>query len=95
VQREGKAIRTKHLSVRSCASSLSHPRVGLIVPRFGRTAVERNRMKRRLREAVRLELLPHTLAADVVVRASQSAYELSYAGLRREVVALRALLGSE
>jgi RNase P protein component len=52
-------------------------------------------MKRRLREAVRLELLPHTLAADVVVRASQSAYELSYAGLRREVVALRALLGSE
>ncbi len=32
-------------------------RATVVVPRFGRTAVERNRLKRRLREIARLDLL--------------------------------------
>jgi ribonuclease P protein component len=67
--------------------------VGLIVPRFDQSAVARNRMKRRLREAIRLELLPQTPPLDVVVRTSKGAYELSYAALRTEVVTLLTLLG--
>ena len=34
------------------------PRVGIVVPRHQHSAVDRNRLKRRLRELVRLELLP-------------------------------------
>jgi ribonuclease P protein component len=60
------------------ASLRSHSRVGFIVPRHGRTAVDRNRLKRRLREIVRTRLLPETLseppAVDLVIRTRPSAY---------------------
>ena len=56
------------------ASLLSFPRVGFIVPRYGRTAVERNRLKRRLREIVRTRLLPELPAVDLVIRTRPSAY---------------------
>ncbi len=69
-------------------------RVGLIVPRHRHIAVDRNRVKRRLRELLRLELLPvlHTLPVplDVVVRASALAYGRSYAELGGEMQQLAA-----
>lgn len=83
--REGKRIRTEHLELRAIASPLPHPRVGFIVPKHGYGSVERNRLKRRLREAARLELLPAIPAADVVIRARREAYGASYADLRLEV----------
>ncbi len=58
VRREGKRIRTGVLEVRILASPLRHSRVGLIVPKYRHGSVERNRVKRRLRELARLELLP-------------------------------------
>lgn len=67
------------------ASELSHARVGLVVPRFGHSAVERNRVKRRLRESVRLELLPEAPAVDVVIHASRAAYGLAFSDLKAEV----------
>jgi ribonuclease P protein component len=67
------------------ASELSHARVGLVVPRFGHSAVERNRVKRRLRESVRLELLPHAPAVDVVIHASRAAYGLPFSDLKADV----------
>ncbi len=39
-------------------SALSHARVGFVVPKYGHTSVDRNRLKRRLRELVRTRLLP-------------------------------------
>jgi ribonuclease P protein component len=59
--------------------------VGLIVPRFGKTAVDRNRLKRRFREAIRLDFLPSAPAADVLIRASRRAYELAFHEVRDEV----------
>ena len=56
------------------ASLRSHPRVGFIVPRHRRTAVERNRLKRRLREIVRTRFLAKLPAVDLVLRARPSAY---------------------
>jgi ribonuclease P protein component len=56
------------------ASLRSFPRVGFIVPRHGRTAVERNRLKRRLREIVRTRLLPELPPVDLVIRTRPSAY---------------------
>jgi ribonuclease P protein component len=67
-------------------------RVGLIVPRLGRTAVERNRVKRWLREAVRLDFLPDAPPVEIVLRTSKSAYDLSFASVRREVQRVAAML---
>ncbi len=59
--------------------------MGVIVPRFSHTAVERNLVKRRLRDLVRTELLPKIPALDVVVRAAPSAYNADYDTLRAAV----------
>jgi ribonuclease P protein component len=67
------------------ASSRAHPRIGIIVPRHGRSAVERNSLKRRLREIVRVHLLPTLPAMDLVIRSRPTAYEVSFASLAREV----------
>jgi ribonuclease P protein component len=58
------------------------------VPKYGRTAVERNRMKRRLREIARVELIPKTPPLDVVVRVTEAAYALPFSQLREDVVRL-------
>ncbi|HEX6309248.1 MAG TPA: ribonuclease P protein component [Longimicrobiales bacterium] len=88
--RRGKRSGTAHLDVFDSASPVPHPRVGVVVPRHRHTIVERNRVKRRLREVLRREVLPRLAAcnanADVLVRARQGAYDVSYAALREELV---------
>ena len=67
----------------------AHPRVGIIVPRHKHSAVDRNRLKRRLREVVRLHLLPALAAApavDLVVRAMPEAYGATFAELVDQLV---------
>ena len=88
--RRGKRSRTVHLDVFEAASPLPHPRAGVVVPRYGHRIVERNRVKRRLREVLRREVLPwlsdHGIAVDVLVRARREAYGASFAALREELV---------
>jgi ribonuclease P protein component len=59
-------------------------RATVVVPRFGRTAVERNRLRRRLREIVRLHLLdaPELAGAALVVKARAGAYGRRFAEFR-------------
>lgn len=83
--RGGKRLRTTHLEVRAVASPLGRCRVGIVVPKHKRTAVERNRLKRRLRELVRLMLLPGAPAVDVVIRARRETYEATFEALGRDV----------
>jgi ribonuclease P protein component len=62
-----------------------------VVPRHQHTAVDRNKLKRRLRELARLELLPalrHGAASDVAIRARRDAYEVSVDALRADVAAI-------
>jgi ribonuclease P protein component len=62
--------------------------VGVIVPRHKQTAVARNRLKRRLRELVRLRLLPAlagTPPADVVVRVFPPAYAADFPRLAADM----------
>jgi ribonuclease P protein component len=94
VQTEGKAFRTRFISVRVCASSRAHARIGLIVPRFGHTAVARNQLKRRLREAIRLDLLPNAPVRDVLIKVSPRAYELEFDEVRSEVARVSAYVGT-
>ncbi len=71
------------------ASPASRSRLGLIVPKHGRTIVERNRLKRRLREIGRRSILPRLDAtgvhADVLIRAGRRAYGASFARLATEI----------
>jgi ribonuclease P protein component len=62
-------------------------------------AVQRNRLKRRLREIVRIEILPglaaHGVCVDILVRARAEAYEASFTTLRDELLSLREWLCSQ
>jgi len=79
VIREGRRVRTTYLDVRILASPLRHTRVAIVVPRYKHSVVRRNRVKRWLRELVRLELLPALRVAsyDVAIRSRPNAYDAS------------------
>lgn len=66
--------------------------MALVVPRHGRKIVERNRLKRRLKEGARLELLPRCrdrgVALDVVIRARAQAYAAEPRQLWQEIAEL-------
>lgn len=55
------------------------------MPRYKHSAVDRNRLKRRLRELVRLELLPALAPMDVVLRAAPHSYDRDMDALRDEI----------
>ncbi len=60
-----------------------------MVPKHRHTAVERNELKRRLRELLRRVVLPGLdgagRALDVIVRARREAYGIAFSGLREEL----------
>jgi ribonuclease P protein component len=63
----------------------AEPRLGIVVPRHGRKIVERNRLKRHLREILRTEWLPGERqegraegGRDLLVRARPAAYDLGF-----------------
>ena len=61
------------------------PRVGFTVGRVLGGAVERNRMRRRLREAVRLELARLNTPVDVVINPKKSVLTADFGELVKEV----------
>jgi ribonuclease P protein component len=75
-----------------------HSRIGFIVPKHGRSAVHRNRLKRALRELTRhtiLGVLRTSKAGpgmEIVMRALPSAYAASFGALRDEFDSLPARL---
>ena len=85
VRREGKRIRTEHLEVRAIASLLPYARVGFVVPKYKHGSVERNQLKRRLREIVRRRVLGELVPADVVIRTLPAAYDAPFDALERQV----------
>ena len=95
MRREGKRVRTERLELRFLASPSLRPRIGIIVPRHHRSAVARNRVKRRLRELLRTELLPLLRgkpALDVVVRATPEAYAAPFGTLAADIGTFAELL---
>jgi ribonuclease P protein component len=70
----------------------------MIVPKHRHSIVERNRVKRRLREIGRTRVLPRLgeqgLALDVLVRARREAYEVGFRSLTDELEAMTEALCS-
>lgn len=83
--RSGRPIRTRALDLYSLDNAVGRPRLGVIVPKYGHRNVERNRLKRRIREMVRRSWLTRRWAegssTDLLVRARPPAYGLSAAEL--------------
>jgi ribonuclease P protein component len=86
-------VQTEHLEARATASLLFRPRVGVIVPKYGRNIVARNRVKRRLRELARTRLLPSAGRLDIIVRAKPGAYGTPFTQLAAEVAEIARWIG--
>jgi len=90
--RRGKRRKTRHLDAFISASPSAFARWGVVVPKHKHEIVERNRVKRRLRELGRTVVLPRLgnsgLALDVLVRARPEAYAAGFEELRQELAEL-------
>jgi ribonuclease P protein component len=64
------------------------PRIGLTVGKVMGKAVDRNRIKRRMREAVRRNLATLATPVDVVLHPRRSVIDLEFAQLDREVASV-------
>ncbi len=88
----GKRRKTRHLDAFVSTSPVAFARLGVVVPKHKHTIVERNLVRRRLREVGRTVLLPALrnsgAAFDVLLRARPEAYGASFAQLRDEVTTL-------
>jgi ribonuclease P protein component len=85
-RRVGRRRRTGHFIVSLSPGPEPHSRLGLVVSRRVGGAVQRNRLKRRLREVFRTNLERFPAATDVVVIAMAGAPALSYAEIRTEIL---------
>jgi ribonuclease P protein component len=84
--REGRSFSSRLLAIRPRANGLPHNRYGFVTARAVGKAVVRNRVRRRLREAVRS--FPLENGWDVVVIARRSAAEATYWQLRASLATL-------
>lgn len=79
-------------SVTISGSRIGGPRIGLTAGRVLGNAVERNRIKRRMREAVRLNLDHLQSDVDVVLHPRKSVLAMEFAKLANEVGRVFALV---
>lgn len=68
------------------ASLHAFPRVGFVIPKYKQSGVDRNRLKRRLREIVRVDVLAVLSPMDLVIRVLPVAYQRDFDTLRAEVL---------
>lgn len=91
----GKRIRSRYFDVIVAASPEAFPRLGTVIPKHGNSVVRRNRLKRRVREVGRRDLLPALRKTgrvlDTLVRARPEAYQAEFVALREDLT--RALDG--
>ena len=92
MKKAGRRLRTEHLEVRANDSLLSRARAAVVVGKHRHSIVERNRLRRRLRELVRTKLLPAIGGMDLVVRSLPSAYDASFDTLLMEIEKVAELL---
>ena len=85
VYQNGKRQFSGHMTVFSLRRASGAPRVGFTVGRVLGGAVARNRIKRRLREAVRRHLHALSAPVDLVINPKKSVLTLDFSQLESEV----------
>lgn len=75
VLQTGHRRRTPRLDISWRENEVGHPRLAVVVPRYGRTGVRRNRLRRQLRELARRQVLPRIAALDLVIRSRAAAFD--------------------
>jgi ribonuclease P protein component len=85
VYEQGQRHFARHMTVFFLPRGAGGARVGFTVSRVLGGAVDRNRIKRRLREAVRLQFPRLAGAADVVVNPKKSVLQAEFADINQEV----------
>jgi ribonuclease P protein component len=73
------------LVLNTASNELGHPRLGVVVSRRVGKAVVRNRVRRRIREAVRLRLMDLTPSCDLVFLARVPSAAADWSALRGAV----------
>ena len=81
----GRRVRLRHLDIAWRPNTRGHTRIAIVVPRFDRTAVARNQLRRRVREILRRDLLSRLPSVDLVIRAKRGAYTAPFSVLRAEL----------
>ena len=85
VYQNGKRQFSGHMTLFFLPRESGSPRVGFTVGRVLGGAVQRNRIKRRLREAVRHQLAGLAVPVDVVINPKKSVLTADFAELESEV----------
>ena len=85
VYRQGRRQFSSHMTVLFLQQAAGEARVGFTVGRVLGGAVERNRIKRRLREAVRRHRSLLTCPVDVVINPKRSVMVVEFAVLLEEI----------
>lgn len=57
----------------------------MIIAKYSHTIVERNRLRRRIRELARTRIIPFCIGMDLIVRALPGAYSADFGQLSNEV----------
>ena len=85
VQNRGKKLSSKHLLLFLQKKDAPPSQIGITVStKVSSKAVDRNRVKRRLRELFRTSAPQFTCSVELVVIARQGAHECSFADLRKQ-----------
>ena len=88
VLRQGRSVGSTYLALFISDNKVGRPRVGLAVSRRLGNAVERNRIKRRLRELARPLVVATQVGRDVVIVPRPRALTAQAARLRQEMESL-------
>lgn len=88
---QGEKFLSRHVIIYAFPNGLASSRLGFAVGRKIGNAVTRNRVRRRLREIVRKELIERPVNLDIVIVARGAAVKADFAELRKSV--RRALFG--
>jgi ribonuclease P protein component len=80
---QGSKFSSRHLVIYAKANGLNFSRLGLAVSRKIGSAVVRNRIRRRLREAMKMELRENPLRYDFIIVARNASAEAEFSNLRK------------